>query len=508
MEKRRASIGKFMILLITLLSFFAILTGCAGTSTEDTTTEDTTKPTAPTNLKVNPKSTSSIDLSWDPSTDDVGVVGYEVYRGGTKIGTVNKTSYSDKELEPDKEYCYTVRAYDNAGNLSDPSNNVCAKTYPLPSAIGEKFPIATTPAPEFGVSAAFDGTNYLVGILGDAEDPANVTAQFISSEGELVGERISTGRKGSFPVVVFNGTNYLMVWPDESGPLYGMVLGKDGSVVKAPFSISSMPAQDESIEEPPYAVCRKDGGCSVMWELEKEVPDGPDIRKVFKRDVDKDGNLVSEEMLIDPEGGGPFGACDDEDNCIVAYDTGYKIKAYIFGPTINRGPFVIADKNQACRDTNPSPVAFDGTNYLIVWNDRSDCSEYPQWDILGQRVDRKGNPVGNKFQVNDSQKTRRAAIPFLAFDGTNFLVTWIDGRNDTDRDGICDPDEGTCYDVYGQYISKSGELFGSEFVISNESKNEFGFVTGYANGKYLVLVNTGEELEFPAGGDLYGIFIK
>ncbi|MBI4745330.1 MAG: hypothetical protein HY786_01990, partial [Deltaproteobacteria bacterium] len=102
------------------------------------------------------------------------------------------------------------------------------------------------------------------------------------------------------------------------------------------------------------------------------------------------------------------------------------------------------------------------------------------------------------------------SIPFMAFDGTNLLVTWSDGRNDLNHDGVCDTGEGTCWDAYGQYISKAGALVGSEFVINNDADNQFGIVTGFNAGKYLVLVNTGF-IRLTTGewlfGDVYGVFI-
>lgn len=160
---------------------------------------------------------------------------------------------------------------------------------------------------------------------------------------------------------------------------------------------------------------------------------------------------------------------------------------------------------------NPVGIAFDGTNYLVVWNDHSDCAAVPAWDILAQRVDESGNLVGSAFQVN-STSTNIAILATGAFDGTNSLVTWTDGRNDANKDGVCDSGEGTCWDVYGQYISKSGTLIGSEFVINNDAGNQWGFVTGFNNGKYLVTVNSGSgnfchNATVSSDCNVYGVFV-
>jgi chitodextrinase len=81
-------------------------------------TVDTTPPSTPTNLSVTVASSSQINLSWTASTDNVGVVGYYVYRNGGMVGTTSGTSYQDTGLSPSTAYSYTVAAYDAAGNVS------------------------------------------------------------------------------------------------------------------------------------------------------------------------------------------------------------------------------------------------------------------------------------------------------------------------------------------------------------------------------------------------------
>src|SRR5207302_3682493 len=59
---------------------------------------DTTPPTVPTGLRANAVSSSQINLSWTASSDNVGVSGYRVYRGGTQIGTPGTTSFTDTSV--------------------------------------------------------------------------------------------------------------------------------------------------------------------------------------------------------------------------------------------------------------------------------------------------------------------------------------------------------------------------------------------------------------------------
>jgi chitodextrinase len=89
---------------------------------------DTTAPSVPTGLTAGTTTSSSIPLSWTASTDNVGVTGYNIYRGGTKIGTSTTTSYVDNTVAAATSYSYTVAAYDAAGNLSGQSTSVSATT--------------------------------------------------------------------------------------------------------------------------------------------------------------------------------------------------------------------------------------------------------------------------------------------------------------------------------------------------------------------------------------------
>ena len=75
-------------------------------------------PSIPSNVTVTNRSSHSISLAWDESTDNVGVEGYRIYRDGTLIDEVNQTGYIDKDLDVNKEYTYYIEAFDKAQNES------------------------------------------------------------------------------------------------------------------------------------------------------------------------------------------------------------------------------------------------------------------------------------------------------------------------------------------------------------------------------------------------------
>ncbi|MGY3791293.1 fibronectin type III domain-containing protein [Aquimarina sp. 433] len=84
-------------------------------------TPDTEAPTAPTNLVASNTTDVSTTVSWDASTDNIGVTAYDVFQDGTLVTTVATTSADITGLAPSTSYDFTVVAKDAAGNESPAS---------------------------------------------------------------------------------------------------------------------------------------------------------------------------------------------------------------------------------------------------------------------------------------------------------------------------------------------------------------------------------------------------
>lgn len=89
------------------------------------TVKDLTAPSQPRALTAI-KQGNRVKLIWLASTDDIGVVGYYIYRNGVLLNTepVTGTSYLTDAPRGHQVYTYTVIATDAAGNLSQPSDAV------------------------------------------------------------------------------------------------------------------------------------------------------------------------------------------------------------------------------------------------------------------------------------------------------------------------------------------------------------------------------------------------
>ncbi|HDR4457135.1 M60 family metallopeptidase [Bacillus sp. CH_48] len=89
---------------------------------------DTKAPTQPQGLYASNLTSNSVELKWNPSTDNVGVKEYQVLRDGQLIQTVQGTTFTDQNLTVNKEYKYAVKAVDAAGNTSIQSEILLVKT--------------------------------------------------------------------------------------------------------------------------------------------------------------------------------------------------------------------------------------------------------------------------------------------------------------------------------------------------------------------------------------------
>lgn len=113
----------------TVTAYDAAGNASTASASKCATIADSTAPTTPTNVTATATSTSAITVSWTASTDNVGVTGYDVYRGTTKVGSsVTGISFGDSGLSAGTKYCYTVQARDAAGNVSAASSSMCATT--------------------------------------------------------------------------------------------------------------------------------------------------------------------------------------------------------------------------------------------------------------------------------------------------------------------------------------------------------------------------------------------
>lgn len=98
--------------------------------------EDMEAPATPSDLRTSAVGASYLNLQWTASSDNVGIMRYEIYENNSLKYTSGVPSLLITALNPNSTYDYYVRAIDRAGNSSGYSARISAKTADLSSAGG------------------------------------------------------------------------------------------------------------------------------------------------------------------------------------------------------------------------------------------------------------------------------------------------------------------------------------------------------------------------------------
>ncbi len=144
---------------------------------------DNQAPTAPANLASGSQTDRSINLNWTPSTDNVGVTGYKIFRDGVQVGTSATANFTDSGLNPSTSYSYTVKAHDAAGNTSAAS---AAKS------VTTKAPDTTAPSVPTGLTAGTVSAGSVTFCWTASTDNYDVTGYDIYRNGTKIGTSATT----------------------------------------------------------------------------------------------------------------------------------------------------------------------------------------------------------------------------------------------------------------------------------------------------------------------------
>jgi len=157
------------------------------------------------------------------------------------------------------------------------------------------------------------------------------------------------------------------------------------------------------------------------------------------------------------------------------------------GKVLDAEPFVVS----AAEDLQEHPcVAFDGTNFLVVWQDLRNGKD---WDVYAARVSPDGK-VLDPDGILVSGGVHNQALPDVTWDGKAFQVVWQDYRS------------GNRYEVYGARVSADGKILdpqGKPLVTEKAPGQRYGPATAAngANGKSLLfwLASSGNR-KMPSAG--------
>jgi hypothetical protein len=351
-------------------------------------------------------------------------------------------------------------------------------------------------------SVDFDGTNYFAAWY-------NYTYE---GDGDIFGARVDTSGvvidttaillslsayPGRASAAVFDETNYFAVWTDYQDTsdtfIYGTRIDTSGTILD-PQCINLVKGREPSIAF--------DGANYLL--LCSDI----DIKGVR---VDPEGTIFDTMTIfsIAPDRCNDPAVIFDGTNYFAAFVAWlYSYGPYIYGLRIDTAGVVLDTvptvmSHGGAYDLNPA-VSFDGTNYLVVWFHGTHESTF---DVYGARVTTSGVLL-DTVPLLIATGTYRQWFPSVAFDGTNYFVVWQDNRNGvygdiygtgvTPSGVVLDPSgipictatsgqynpkisfdgqnycvvwedwrNGNYTDIYGCYVTPGGQVI-EEFVVSDQ----------------------------------------
>jgi hypothetical protein len=343
------------------------------------------------------------------------------------------------------------------------------------------FAISAAAHDQFQPAVAWNGTNYFV-VWGDdrAGDFTNdIYGTQVGSDGTVAGSGIpiSTAAGGQQdPVITSNGSDFFVAWDDHrsgaSWDVYGSLVDAAGTVLSPTGTVISA-AGGNQLHVP--AVAWNGTNYAVVWDGNGHV---------YTTRVSAAGAVLNASgVLVSDTAGSPVLAANGTD-FFAAWVDGRDHNLDVYGSRIT-GAGVVSDPSgiRITSGLNPrgsSAIAWDGTNFLVVWQDRRSSSSY---DIYAARIapdgtvlDPDGIPVST---LSDDEIT-----PAVAWDGTNFLVVWEDGRNYNNGPGpLCT----SCNDIYGARVGADGTVADPlGMPISVADKNQTSPKVAWNGQNYLV----------------------
>jgi hypothetical protein len=310
---------------------------------------------------------------------------------------------------------------------------------------------------------ASDGTNHLA-VWTDDRDGVEIYGTRLGKNGKVLdpdGIRISDSGDdlSRRPAVVFDGTNYLVVWEKLTGPdeadIVGARVATDGHVVDATPIVFSDAAHAQ--RDPHLA---SDGQTVLVVWGDGRANGASDVYAT--RWTEAGG-------VLDPDGIAlATGAASQSAPAVVAYGPAFLVSWYDneFGLMTGRveaggdvldpgGDPLFAEDSIEREDVD---LAFDGTNVMIVYTSRASGEPAyvygARWSPISGLLDPDG------FQISNG--SIGAFNPKVVFNRI-FLVAWEDNRNNIRR-----------MDVYGARVKTNGTVQDPEgFAIAGSDKYDY-----------------------------------
>ena len=244
------------------------------------------------------------------------------------------------------------------------------------------------------------------------------------------------------PVVASDGTNFLVMVRKAtrtSTEWYaqwdGIVVDPDGTVLKR-FQVTP-PARVYDFESGEQAALAFDGNSYLfVYERDNNFASSGEWPSLDGVRISPDGDLIGKSAVLAPPGASSPAVAFDGNNYLLVYQyrpqgSGlYQIYGVLISPVTGQvtgvGAFPVTPVPGY--QTEPA-ITFDGTNYLAVWDQMQWPGQAPgvraaRVSQAGAVLDTNGFAVFTPGDLSSLPAAAQAGHPKVAFDGTNFLVVY------------------------------------------------------------------------------------
>lgn len=196
--------------------------------TDGTQVPDTSAPSVPGGVAAASTGATTASLRWSASTDNVGVIAYEVYQNGALVQTVEGTSTTLGGLAPNTTYGFTVKARDAAGNLSNLSGRSSTTTSADPSSgsiVDYRYSLT-------GVSVLKTLTQGPINVSGAIGAKINLRTQAFTGDVKLNNTRAALKLAGFVPVTAQIG--FVQAAPTTGTLKNGVLMAQTKQTIRLP----------------------------------------------------------------------------------------------------------------------------------------------------------------------------------------------------------------------------------------------------------------------------------
>jgi hypothetical protein len=295
--------------------------------------------------------------------------------------------------------------------------------------VGAPFVLTPGVNAQVAPAVAFDGVNYLVVWMDDRSGFGfDIYAARVSLTGTILdplGIPIATGAAAhEAPEVAFDGTSFLVVWSEAGADLETDVRAARVSTAGLLLDPTSIAVTAAGGGQDDPDVARNGASWLVVWEDHRAGAEQGDVYGA---------RVASNGSVLDPAGIAISATASDQSDPRLACSPAGCLVVWGDPQTGSSAPAGGIDGARVAPDgavLDPAPIpispgagfrarpdlAFDGTNYLVAWIE-------PVGELYGARVSAAGAKVGAP-KVRLAPGGREIAATAVAFTGTQYVVLW------------------------------------------------------------------------------------